>query len=104
MVNNPLHDVNSVRKAARDGKVHFADRNVERVATGEGFSHDDVCKCVSEVTVDSYKTTISYENSPTPFDVYVHQFQGRAIYLKLKLTCAGLVVVLASFHESNYSI
>jgi len=31
-------------------------------------------------------------------------FQDDIIYLKLKLTCEGAVVVLASFHKSDYSV
>jgi len=103
MVNYPYHDVSKVTSAARAGMVHFATRNVEQRTTNEGFSQENVCECISTISNEVFKTTIKYENSPSPFDVYLCPFRGKIIYLKLKLTCEGAVVVLASFHKSEYS-
>lgn len=103
MVNYPYHDVSKVTSAARAGMVHFAARNVEQRTTSEGFSQENVCACISTISNADFKTTIKYENSPSPFDVYLCPFQGNIIYLKLKLTCEEAVVVLASFHKSEYS-
>lgn len=103
MVNKPLHDVEAVVTAALNGKVHFSGRNAERRATEEGFTHEDVCRCTSEISNETYRTTIPYPDSRIPFDVHLCLFQGQTVYLKLKLTTTGSVVVLASFHKSEYS-
>ena len=104
MVNNPFHDILNIITAAREGKVHFAARSVERRTTNEGYSQEDICKCISNISIENFRTTARFENSPVPFDVYLCPFQDHIIYLKLKLTCEGEVVVLASFHKSDYSV
>jgi hypothetical protein len=104
MVKYPFHDILRIVVAANAGKVHFATRRVEQRTTSEGFSHEDICECISTISERTFKTTIKFENSPTPFDVHLCPFQGKIIYLKLKLTCEGTVVVLASFHQSDYSV
>ena len=104
MVNSPFHDISKIVVAANAGKVHFAARSAEQRTTSEGFSHEDICECISTISEMTFKTTVKYENSPTPFDVYLCPFQDQIIYLKLKLACEGAVVVLASFHQSDYSV
>ena len=104
MVNNPFHDISNITIAASAGKVHFAARSVEQRTTSEGFSQEDICECISNISMETFKTTVNFENSPVPFDVYLCPFQDDIIYLKLKLTCEGAVVVLASFHKSDYSV
>ena len=104
MVNIPFHDISSVIVAASTGKVHFAARSVEKRTTDEGFSQKEICECISSISKEAFKTTVSFENSPVPFDVYLCPFQDDIIYLKLKLTCEEAVVVLASFHKSDYSV
>jgi len=104
MVNTLFHDISNIIIAAGAGKVHFAARSVEQRTTNEGFSQEEVCKCISSISKDTFKTTVKYENSPVPFDVHLCPFQGNIIYLKLKLTCEGAVVVLASFHKSDYLV
>ncbi len=104
MVNNPFHDISNIIIAASVGKVHFAARSVEQRTTSEGFSQEDICECIGNISMETFKTTVNFENSPVPFDVYLCPFQDDIIYLKLKLTCEGAVVVLASFHKSDYSV
>ena len=104
MVKIPFHDILKITVAARNGKVHFAARSVEQRSTNEGFSQEEICECISNVSKETFKTTVKFENSPVPFDVYLCPFQDDIIYLKLKLTCEGAVVVLASFHKSDYSV
>jgi len=104
MVNKPFHDLANIIFAASAGKVHFAARSVEQRTTNEGFSQEDVCECITTISNETFKTTVKFENSPLPFDVHLCPFQGNTIYLKLKLTCEGAVVVLASFHKSDYSV
>jgi len=104
MVNIPFHDISNIIVAASAGKVHFAARSVEQRTTNEGFSQEEICECVSNISKETFKTTVKFENSPAPFDVYLYPFQDDIIYLKLKLTCEGAVVVLASFHKSDYSV
>ena len=104
MVNKPSHDIFNVINAASAGKVHFAARRIEQQTTNEGFSQEQICECISNISQEAYKTTVKFENSPVPFDVYLCPFQDDIIYLKLKLTCEGAVVVLASFHRSDYSV
>lgn len=104
MVNKPFHDISNIIVAASAGKVHFAARSVEQRTTNEGFSHEEICACISNISKGNFKTTVKFENSPLPFDVYLCSFQGEIVYLKLKLTCEGTVVVLASFHKSDYSV
>lgn len=104
MVNSSFHDIANIIIAARACKVHFAARRVEQRTTNEGFSQEEICKCISSISMENFVTTIKFENSPVPFDVYLCPFQGDIIYLKLKLTCEGTVVVLASFHKSDYSV
>lgn len=103
MVNTPFHDISHIIIAASAGKVHFAARSVEQRTTNEGFSQEEICECIANVSKEAFKTTVKFENSPVPFDVYLCPFQGVIIYLKLKLTCEGAVVILASFHKSDYS-
>ncbi|MDZ4731430.1 MAG: type II toxin-antitoxin system MqsR family toxin [Xanthomonadales bacterium] len=102
MVKYALHDIASVIAAAQAGKVHFASTKVEQRTANEGFNHLDVCHCITAISTDTYRTTLQYENSPTAFDVHLCRFRGETIYLKLKLTPSGTVVVLASFHRSEY--
>ena len=104
MVNNPFHDISNIIVAASNGKVHFAARSMEQRSTNEGFSQEEICECISNISKETFQTTVKYENSPVPFDVYLCPFQDDIIYLKLKLTCEGAVVVLASFHKSDYSV
>ncbi len=104
MVKKPFHEILNVINAASAGKVHFAARSVEQRTTNEGFSQKQICECISNISQEAYKTTVKYENSPVPFDIYLCSFQDDIIYLKLKLTCEGAVVVLASFHRSDYSL
>ena len=104
MVNNAFHDISKIVAVANAGKVHHATRSVEQRSTSEGFSQQDICECISNISEDTFRTTIQYQNSPVPFDVHLCPFQGNIIYLKLKLTCEGAVVVLASFHKSDYSV
>ena len=104
MVNNPFHDISNIIVAASTGKVHFAARSVEKRTANEGFSQEEICECISSISKETFKTTVKFENSPVPFDVYLCPFQDDIIYLKLKLTCEGSVVVLASFHKSDYSV
>ena len=104
MVNSAFHDISKVIDAAQRGKVHFASRSAEQRTTEEGFSHEDVCDCIACISTESYKTTLQFEGSPTPFDVHLCQFRGDIVYIKLKLTCEGMVLVLASFHRSEYSV
>ena len=104
MVNKPFHDISNIIAAASTGKVHFAARSVEQRSTNEGFSQEEICECISNISKETFKTTVKFENSPVPFDVYLCPFQDDVIYLKLKLTCEGAVVVLASFHKSDYSV
>ena len=104
MVNRPFHDIPNTIIAAGASKVHFAARSVEQRTTDEGFSHKEVCECICNISLGTFKTTVKFENSPVPFDVYLCPFQDDIIYLKLKLTCEGTVVVLASFHKSDYSV
>lgn len=104
MVNNSFHDISDIIFAANAGKVHFAARSVEQRTSNEGFSHDEICECISNLSADTFKTTVKFKNSTIPFDVHLCPFQGDIIYLKLKLTCEGAVVILASFHKSDYSV
>jgi hypothetical protein len=104
MVNNPFHNISDIIVAAGNGKVHFAARSVEQRSTNEGFSQEEICECISNISKETFKTTVKFENSPVPFDVYLCPFQDDIVYLKLKLTCEGAVVVLASFHKSDYSV
>ncbi len=104
MVNRPYHDISGVIVAASVGKVHFAARSVEQRTSSEGFSQEEICECIANISMETFKTTVKFANSPTPFDVYVCPFRSDLIYLKLKLTCKGTVVVLASFHISDYSV
>jgi hypothetical protein len=104
MVNNSFHDISKIIVAANVGKVHFAARGVEQRSTNEGFSHEDICECISTISERTFKTTVKFENSPTPCDVHLCPFQDMIIYLKQKLACEGAVVVLASFHQSDYSV
>ena len=104
MVNIPFHDISNIVIAARAGKVHFAARSVEQRTSNEGFSQEEICKCISNISNETYRTTVKFENSPVPFDVHLCPFQGEIIYLKLKLTSERAVVVLASFHKSEYSV
>ena len=104
MVKKPFHQILNLINAASAGKVHFAVRSVEQRTTNEGFSQKQICECISNISQEAYKTTVKFENSPVPFDIYLCSFQDDIIYLKLKLTCEGAVVVLASFHRSDYSL
>ena len=104
MVNNPFHDILNICMAANADNFHFAARKVEQRTTNEGFSHEEVCECISNISAETFRTTTRFENSPVPFDIHLCPFQGDIIYLKLKLSCEGAVVVLASFHKSDYSV
>ena len=104
MVNAPFHNILNVITAANAGKVHFAARSVEQRTTNEGYSQEQICECISNIPRETYKTTVTFENSPVPFDVYLCPFHDDIIYLKLKLSCEGAVIVLASFHKSDYSV
>ena len=104
MVNNPFHDISNIIVAAGNGRVHFAARSVEQRLTNEGFSQEEICECISSISKGTFKTTVKFKNSPVPFDVHLCPFQDDIIYLKLKLTCEGAVVVLASFHKSDYCV
>ena len=95
MVKKPFHEILNVINAAS---------SVEQRTTNEGFSQKQICECISNISQEAYKTTVKFENSPVPFDIYLCSFQDDIIYLKLKLTCEGAVVVLASFHRSDYSL
>ena len=83
MVNNPFHNISNIIVAASNGKVHFAARSVEKRTTNKGFSQEEICECISNISKETFKTTVKFENSPVPFDVYLCPFQDDIIYLKL---------------------
>ena len=104
MVNRkPLHDPDKVRSLAEQGTVHYASTSVEIRASSEGFSYEDVCKCITQVSDETYRTTLPYKNSPSPFDVHLCTWKDKIVYLKLKLSPSNMLVVVGSFHESDYS-
>ncbi|MGE8220378.1 MAG: type II toxin-antitoxin system MqsR family toxin [Stenotrophomonas acidaminiphila] len=97
-----IYDLERVHEAARCQRV-FLNRTVQRDHESLGYTFNDVCKCLEELTLADYSGVFETDDGKR-FDVYKPKFAHGpgldALYVKLSEQSKATLpqVALGSFH------
>ncbi len=104
----PKYNLETVRKAAKAGRIQYHGRRAGIEAAELGYQLKDIAACLASLTADEFSKTLQYEKGPA-FDVYLTKFQHSnseyeldELYVKLALIEGELTLTLASFHLQRF--
>jgi motility quorum-sensing regulator/GCU-specific mRNA interferase toxin len=99
----PRYALEEVRRLADREKVHFATSKVDCSVQDLDYTLEEVCRCLSSLTLDHFKESILYPGEKKWLDVYLIDYRGPSreidkLYIKLRIGPNALNVHLFSFH------
>lgn len=104
----PVYKLDSVRIAAREGKIEYRSRKVNRDITNLGYELKDVKTCLLSLAEKDFHKSHHYQDGQPSDDAYVINFHKPQnddsdevvdrLYVKFRLVDDYLCIDLGSFH------